>query len=94
MSAIYAMWLREVKRYLRSRVQIVASLAQPMRYLLILGFGLGYWYEKFEVTDFATTDLPGQPGTPRIANLGEISTGYGNRPYTGNTAFLRLLYQF
>ncbi len=59
-----------------------------------VGFGLGYWYEKFEVTDFATTDLPGQPGTPRIANLGEISTGYGNRPYTGNTAFLRLLYQF
>ena len=41
MNAIYAMWLREVKRYLRSRVQIIASLAQPMMYLLILGFGLG-----------------------------------------------------
>ena len=38
MHAIHAMWLREVKRYLRSRVQIIASLAQPMMYLLILGF--------------------------------------------------------
>lgn len=41
MNAIYAMWLREVRRYLRSRVQMIASLAQPMMYLLILGFGLG-----------------------------------------------------
>ena len=27
-------------------------------------------------------------------DLGEISTGYGNRPYSGNTAFVRLLYLF
>jgi ABC-2 type transport system permease protein len=30
-----------VKRYLRSRPQIIASLAQPLLYLLVLGFGLG-----------------------------------------------------
>ncbi len=41
MSAIYVLWLREVKRYLRSRPQIIASLAQPLLYLLVLGFGLG-----------------------------------------------------
>ena len=35
------LWLREVKRYLRSRPQIIASLAQPLLYLLVLGFGLG-----------------------------------------------------
>ena len=29
MSAIYILWLREVKRYMRSRAQIVASLGQP-----------------------------------------------------------------
>ena len=39
-------------------------------------------------------DLPGAPGTPRNDYLGEINTGYGNRPYKGNTGFLRLLYQF
>ncbi len=41
MSTIYILWLREVKRYLRSRPQIIASLAQPLLYLLVLGFGLG-----------------------------------------------------
>jgi len=56
------------------------------------GLGLGYWYEKFDVSDYATIDL--QPGTPRIDYPGEISTGYGNRPYKGNTGFLRILYFF
>jgi len=32
MSAIYILWLREMKRYTRSRVQIVASLGQPLLY--------------------------------------------------------------
>ena len=41
MNAIYILWLRELKRYTRSRAQIVASLGQPMLYLLVLGFGLG-----------------------------------------------------
>lgn len=41
MSAIYILWLRELKRYVRSRAQIVASLGQPLLYLLALGFGLG-----------------------------------------------------
>ena len=41
MAAIYVLWLREVKRYLRSRPQIIASLGQPLLYLLVLGFGLG-----------------------------------------------------
>jgi ABC-2 type transport system permease protein len=40
-AAIYVLWLREVKRYLRSRAQIIASLGQPLLYLLVLGFGLG-----------------------------------------------------
>jgi ABC-2 type transport system permease protein len=41
MSVIYVMWLREIKRYLRSRAQIIGSLAQPLLYLLVLGFGFG-----------------------------------------------------
>jgi ABC-2 type transport system permease protein len=41
MSAIYILWLRELKRYSRSRAQIIASLGQPILYLLVLGFGLG-----------------------------------------------------
>ena len=58
-----------------------------------VGVGLSYWYERLD-TRLRDIDIPGQPGTPRIDYLGEISTGYGNRPYKGNTAFLRLLYLF
>lgn len=46
MQAIYILWLREVKRYLRSRPQIIASMGQPLLYLLVLGFGLGPVFEK------------------------------------------------
>ena len=46
MSAIYILWLRELKKYLRSRVQIIASLGQPMLYLLVLGFGLGPVFQR------------------------------------------------
>jgi ABC-2 type transport system permease protein len=46
MSAIYILWLRELKRYLRSRVQLIASLGQPMLYLLVLGFGLGPVFQR------------------------------------------------
>lgn len=46
MSAIYILWLREVKRYLRSRPQIIASLGQPLLYLIALGFGLGPVFQK------------------------------------------------
>jgi ABC-2 type transport system permease protein len=41
MSAIYILWLRELKRYTRSRSHVIASLGQPMLYRLVLGFGLG-----------------------------------------------------
>src|SRR3989449_8306090 len=41
MAAIYILWLRELKRYTRSRAQIVASVGQPLLYLVALGFGLG-----------------------------------------------------
>jgi hypothetical protein len=57
-----------------------------------VGVAFGYWYEKFDVSDFATLNLP--DGTPRIDYLGEISTGYGNRPYKGGTGFVRLLVLF
>ena len=46
MSAIYILWLRELKRYVRSRAQIIASLGQPVLYLLALGFGLSPVFEK------------------------------------------------
>jgi ABC-2 type transport system permease protein len=46
MNAIYALWLRSLKLYIRSRTQIIASLGQPMLYLLVLGFGLGPVFQR------------------------------------------------
>ena len=46
MSAVYILWLRELKRYTRSRVQMAASLGQPTLYLLALGFGLGPTFQQ------------------------------------------------
>lgn len=41
MKTIYIMWLRELKRYIRSKSRIVGSLGQPLLFLLALGYGLG-----------------------------------------------------
>lgn len=41
MSTIYIMWLRQLKRYVRSKSRIIGSLGQPILYLLALGYGLG-----------------------------------------------------
>jgi len=38
--AVYIVWWRDVIRYGRDRVRLVASLAQPMLYLVIFGSGL------------------------------------------------------
>ena len=46
MNAIYILWLRELKRYFRSRAMMVASLGQPLLYLLVLGFGLGPVFQR------------------------------------------------
>lgn len=46
MKVVYILWLRELRRYVRSRAQIVASLGQPLLYLLALGFGLGPVFRK------------------------------------------------
>jgi len=37
---IYTIWLRNVKRYLRSKSRIVGSLGMPLFFLLVMGFGL------------------------------------------------------
>jgi ABC-2 type transport system permease protein len=59
MSAIYVLWLRELRRYVRSRAQIVASLGQPMLYLVALGFGLGPVFQKAGQGSYVQFVAPG-----------------------------------
>jgi ABC-2 type transport system permease protein len=46
MRAVYILWLRQLKRYFRSRARIVGSLGQPILFLLALGFGFGPIYQR------------------------------------------------
>jgi hypothetical protein len=70
-----------------------------------VGVGFSYFYEKFDVADFATINSAGsqtlpvaslgpQTSTPRIDYLGGLITGYGNRPYKGQTGIVRVFYLF
>jgi ABC-2 type transport system permease protein len=40
MDIIYTIWLRNMKRYIRSKSRIVGSIAMPLFFLFFLGFGL------------------------------------------------------
>jgi ABC-2 type transport system permease protein len=62
MSAIYILWLRELKKYSRSRTQILASMGQPLLYLLVLGFGLGPMFQKAGGGSYLQFVAPGVMG--------------------------------
>ncbi|MFA5021554.1 MAG: ABC transporter permease [Patescibacteria group bacterium] len=46
MNTIYILWLRQLKRYFRSKARMIGSLGQPLLFLLALGFGFGPIYQK------------------------------------------------
>lgn len=46
MNAIYILWLRQLKRYFRSRSRLIGSLGQPLLFLIALGFGFGPIYQR------------------------------------------------
>src|SRR6476620_5043109 len=62
MRVIYILWLREVKKYLRSRTQIIASLGSPIMYLGVLGFGLGPIFRKAGEGSYLQFMAPGVIG--------------------------------
>jgi len=62
MSAIYVLWLRQMKRYLRSRSRIVGSLGQPLLYLVALGFGFGPVFQRAGQGNYLQFIVPGAVG--------------------------------
>lgn len=59
MNAIYIMWLREVKRFIRSKSRIVGSLGQPILFLVALGYGLGPVFQKAGQGNYLEFIAPG-----------------------------------
>ena len=62
MNTIYVLWLRQVKRYLRSKPRIIASLGQPLLYLLSFGFGFGAIFAKAGQGNYIQFLAPGMIG--------------------------------
>lgn len=46
MGVVYVMWLRQIKKYWRSKARMIGSLGQPVLFLLALGFGFGPIYTQ------------------------------------------------
>jgi len=59
LNAIYILWLRQLIRYSRSRARIVASLGQPLLFLVALGFGFGPIFERAGAGDYLQFLAPG-----------------------------------
>lgn len=62
MSAIYILWLRQLKRYLRSKPRMVASLGQPLLFLVALGFGFGPIFQRAGQGNYIQFLAPGVIG--------------------------------
>jgi ABC-2 type transport system permease protein len=59
MNTVYILWLRQVKRYLRSKSRIIASLGQPLLFLVAMGFGFGPIFQKAGQGDYIQFLAPG-----------------------------------
>ncbi len=59
MKVIYILWLRQLKRYFRSKSRIIGALGQPLLFLFALGFGLGPVFERAGEGDYLQFLVPG-----------------------------------
>jgi ABC-2 type transport system permease protein len=59
MNAIYILWLRQLKRYFRSKSRIIGSLGQPLLFLVALGFGLGPVFKEAGEGSYIQFLVPG-----------------------------------
>lgn len=69
MNAIYILWLRELKRYIRSRARVAGSLGQPFLFLVALGFGLGPVFQRAGQGNYLEFLAPG------VIGMGILFTG-------------------
>lgn len=62
MGVVYILWLRELKKYSRSRAQIIGSLGSPLMYLTVLGFSLGPVFKRAGEGSYLQFMAPGVIG--------------------------------
>ncbi len=57
--AVYVIWLRQLKRYWRSKSRLLGSLGQPLLFLVAFGFGFGPTFQKAGGGDYIQFLAPG-----------------------------------
>lgn len=59
MDVLRILWLRQMKRYVRSRSRILGAFGQPVLLMLALGYGIGAIYRKAGEGDYLQFLVPG-----------------------------------
>lgn len=59
MDVVYILWLRQLKRYFRSRSRMVGALGQPLLFLFALGYGFGSVFQKAGQGNYVQFLVPG-----------------------------------
>jgi ABC-2 type transport system permease protein len=59
MDVLKILWLRQMKRYVRSRSRIVGAFGQPILMMVALGYGIGAIYQKAGEGDYLQFLVPG-----------------------------------
>lgn len=59
MDILYVLWLRQVRRYIRSGSRLLGTLGQPILLLLALGYGIGAIYRRAGAGNYLEFLVPG-----------------------------------
>lgn len=59
MDVINVLWLRQMRRYVRSRSRILGAFGQPILMMVALGYGIGAIYQKAGEGDYLQFLVPG-----------------------------------
>lgn len=59
MDVIFILWLRQMKRYVRTRSRVLGAIGQPILFLLALGYGIGAVYKKAGQGNYLEFLVPG-----------------------------------
>jgi len=59
LNAIYVLWIRQLKKYFRSRARMLSSLGQPLLFLVAFWFGFGPIYQKAGGGNYLDFLVPG-----------------------------------
>jgi ABC-2 type transport system permease protein len=58
-NVMYFLWLRQIRRYMRSKSRVLGAIGQPLLFLLALGYGLGSVFKRAGNGDYLQFLVPG-----------------------------------